>query len=320
MKVYRNASVYFMLQGIAVLLWWILLLAEPRSRKYFLLEPTSDLSLMSFWLPDLVILCVGSIATSILCLRIKEYAKYAAWLLSGAIGYASLYCFVYAMKTDVGWLGVALMFPATIWTGVFAVGISVGKGMFREARDSSVNWVLAKTLSQIVIVWSLILIVFPYLITIIEDKIGIVRLQFPFQRIIAVVLFITISSIGVWAAIAMSRIGRGTPLPLDHARALVVVGPYSYVRNPMAVSGIGQGLAVALFLGSPLVLIYALTGSLIWQLVFRPLEEDELAARFGDPYTDYCDAIKCWRPALKAYQSDGTAASSNSVDSPSGSM
>ena len=60
-----------------------------------------------------------------------------------------------------------------------------------------------------------------------------------------VVLFVVFSSIGVWSAVVMSRIGKGTPLPLDHASDLVVVGPYKYVRNPMAVSGIGQGLAVA---------------------------------------------------------------------------
>lgn len=133
-------------------------------------------------------------------------------------------------------------------------------------------------------------------------------------------LFLAISSIGVWAAITMSRIGKGTPLPLDHATNLVVRGPYAYVRNPMAVSGVGQGLAVALFLGSPLVALYALMGSLIWQLMFRPLEEDDLHARFGDPYGEYCTAIKCWVPNTRPYQIEGTADSSNSVDLPSGRM
>ena len=74
--------------------------------------------------------------------------------------------------------------------------------------------------------------------------------------------------------------------------------------NPMAVSGVGQGLAVALFLGSPLVALYALMGSLIWQLIFRPLEEDNLAERFGEPYEEYKEAVKCWIPRFSAY--DGT--------------
>jgi protein-S-isoprenylcysteine O-methyltransferase Ste14 len=62
----------------------------------------------------------------------------------------------------------------------------------------------------------------------------------------------------------------------------------------MAISGVGQGLAVGLFLGSPLVLIYALMGGLIWQLIFRPLEEDNLQARFGSDYEDYRREVKCW--------------------------
>jgi protein-S-isoprenylcysteine O-methyltransferase Ste14 len=118
----------------------------------------------------------------------------------------------------------------------------------------------------------------------------------------------------------MSTIGRGTPLPLDHAHELVVVGPYRYVRNPMAVSGVGQGLMVALFLGSPLVAVYALMGSGIWQHIFRPLEEDDLAARFGADYENYRREVKCWIPRLTPYQIDGTADSSNSIGSPSGSM
>ena len=113
-------------------------------------------------------------------------------------------------------------------------------------------------------------------------------------------------SLGVTAAIFMARIGGGTPLPLDHAKKLVVVGPYKYVRNPMAVSGIGQGLAVALFLGSPLVAAYALMGSLIWQLIFRPLEEDDLSQRFSTDFETYRSQIRCWLPRSAPYISPET--------------
>jgi protein-S-isoprenylcysteine O-methyltransferase Ste14 len=118
----------------------------------------------------------------------------------------------------------------------------------------------------------------------------------------------------------MSRVGRGTPLPLDAASKLVVVGTYRFVRNPMAISGVGQGLAVALFLGSPLVLIYALMGAFIWQFIFRPLEEADLQQRFGADYENYRRAIRCWIPARKPYQTDEIAFSSNSSEPPSGKM
>jgi protein-S-isoprenylcysteine O-methyltransferase Ste14 len=86
----------------------------------------------------------------------------------------------------------------------------------------------------------------------------------------------------------------------------------------MAISGVGQGLAVGLFLGSPLVLIYALIGAFIWQLIFRPLEEDDLLEHFGTDYESYRQNVRCWIPRLTPYQIDGTALSSNSIEFPSG--
>ena len=301
MKVRHSAAIYFVVQGLAVIVWWVVLYFFPSTRQYFSLERLSERSLMAFWLADLSFLGIGSLITGWLCYRDNEYSRIVSWFVTGAVSYASAYCFAFTLMTDVGWLGVTLMFPAMIWSGVFAVGLSFEKTMFREAAETSTSWILLKTLTQIVVVWSVILVVFPYLITIVENKLGIVRLQFPFQRPIAAVVFVAISSLGVWGSIVMSRIGKGTPLPLDHAKHLVIVGPYAFVRNPMAVSGVGQGLAVALFLGSPLVALYALMGSLVWQLIFRPLEEDDLAQRFGEPYMEYKRRVKCWIPRFPGF-------------------
>lgn len=304
MKVYRSAAIYYAIQGVAVIAWWTVLFAVPGSRKYFLLERSSEFSLLAFWLADLSFLGIGSLVAAWLCLRHNDYSRIAAWFVTGAISYAAVYCFAFAMITDHGWLGVVLMFPAMIWSGVFAVGMSFEKTMFRKAAETSTGWIIFKTFAQIVVVWSIILVVFPYLITIVEDKLGIARLKFPFQKPVSVVLFVAISSIGVYSSYIMSRIGKGTPLPLDHAKNLVILGPYAWVRNPMAVSGVGQGLAVALFLGSPLVALYALMGSFIWQLIFRPLEEENLTERFGGPYENYKTAVKCWIPRSSAFQDE----------------
>lgn len=300
-KVYRSAAIYYAIQGLAVLAWWAVLFAVPSSRKYFLLERSSEFSLIAFWLADLAFLGIGSLTAAWLCLRRNQYSQIASWFVTGAVSYAAVYCLAFAMITDHGWLGVTLMLPAMIWSGVFAVGMTFEKTMFRRAAATSTNWILVKTFTQIVVVWSIILGVFPYLITIVEDRLGIGRLHFSFQWPVAIVVFLSFSSIGVYSAYIMSRIGKGTPLPLDHASDLVIAGPYAYVRNPMALSGIGQGLAVALFLGAPLVALYALMGSAIWQLIFRPLEEDDMAKRFGEPYTEYKNAVKCWVPKASSY-------------------
>ena len=307
MKVYRSAAIYYAVQGVAVIAWWIVLFAVPSSRKYFILEQKIEFSLLAFWLADLSFLGLGSLAAAWLCFRNYDYSQIASWFVTGAVSYAAIYCLAFAMITDYGWLGVTLMLPAMIWSGVFAVGMTFEKTMFRKAADTSTNWIVFKTFTQIAVVWSIILAVVPYLITILEDKLGIARLTFPFQKPVSAVLFIVLSSLGVYGAYVMSRIGKGTPLPLDHAKNLVIVGPYAWVRNPMAVSGVGQGLAVALFLGSPLVALYAVMGSLIWQLIFRPLEEENLAERFGGPYAEYCKTVKCWVPSTRPFRSEPPA-------------
>lgn len=302
MKVYRSAAIYYAVQGLAVIAWWILLFSVPSSRRYFLLEQNSEFSLLAFWLADLSFLGLGSLAAAWLCFRHHEYSQIASWFVTGAISYAAVYCLAFAMITDYGWLGVTLMLPAMIWSGVFAVGMSFEKTMFRKAADTSTNWIVFKTFTQIAVVWSIILVVFPYFIMIVEDKLGITRLSFPFQKPLSAILFVALSSLGIYSSYVMSRIGKGTPLPLDHAKDLVILGPYAWVRNPMALSGIGQGLAVALFLGSPLVALYALMGSLIWQLIFRPLEEENLAERFGEPYAEYRKTVKCWIPRARPFR------------------
>lgn len=321
MKIRRTAAVFFAVQSLAVAAWWLALYYVPASRAYFRMGDDSDAVLLAFWLPDLLLLAVGSLVAGALCFLESESASPAAWFVCGAASYAALYCLSFALLADSGWLGATLMLPSMLWNGCFAVGLSSFKNqMFRTAKKASSGWILTKTFAQIVVVWSLVLIVFPSLIVRLEDKLNVARFDFPFQKIVAAVLFAAISLLGLTSAYTMSRVGRGTPLPLDAASKLVVVGTYRFVRNPMAISGVGQGLAVALFLGSPLVFGYAIMGAFIWQLIFRPLEEEDLRARFGADYESYRRAVRCWLPARKPYQTDATAASSNSIEAPFGKM
>jgi protein-S-isoprenylcysteine O-methyltransferase Ste14 len=301
-KIRLFAAVYFAVQGVAVLAWWILLFAVPASRKYFQMG-ASDTILLAFWLPDLFFLAVGSLAVSAFVWFESKYLIVAVWFVVGAISYATFYCLAFAMMTDTGWLGVVLMFAACVWSGNFAIGLSPAfhEKMFRNSKEARTSWILLKTFAQIIVVWSLILFVFPALIVRVEAKLGIAQFTFPFQKIISACLFVLISPVGVSGAITMARIGRGTPLPLDSATKLVVRGIYAFVRNPMAISGIGQGLAVGLFLGSPLVLLYALMGGAIWQTIFRPLEEEDLLSRFGADYETYRAKVRCWIPHFRKF-------------------
>src|SRR6266568_2704061 len=94
--------------------------------------------------------------------------------------------------------------------------------------------------------------------------------------------------------------GKGTPLPIDPPKKLVVEGPYGLVRNPMywSVTSVMLGeaavfhsvglaeLAVAFFAGVNLfVLLY---------------EEPALRRKFGAEYEEYCRRVPRWLPRIKS--------------------
>jgi protein-S-isoprenylcysteine O-methyltransferase Ste14 len=154
-------------------------------------------------------------------------------------------------------------------------------------------------------VWGLALAVGPALLAAAERRVGVPGFDFPGRWGVALGVFVACSALNVASGAVLAVCGRGTPLPVACPRALVVAGPYRYVRNPMAVAGIGQGVAVALGLGSWLVLLYALAGAVIWHVAVRPAEERDLAARFGRAYTAYRRAVPLWRARRRPYDGPG---------------
>lgn len=94
--------------------------------------------------------------------------------------------------------------------------------------------------------------------------------------------------------------GKGTPLPLDPPKKLVVVGPYRVVRNPMY-WGVGSVIlgeaaifhSVAL---AELTVVFAI-GVILFVLLF---EEPALRRKFGEEYEEYCGRVPRWLPRLNA--------------------
>src|SRR2546430_1662179 len=76
--------------------------------------------------------------------------------------------------------------------------------------------------------------------------------------------------------------GRGTAFPTDPPRALVVLGAYRYVRNPMYLGNLGIALAEGLLLRSPGALVYAVLLSAATHLYVTRVEEPALEARYGE--------------------------------------
>lgn len=180
----------------------------------------------------------------------------------------------------------------------------LGYNRGREARPAPLGWVVLKTLCQTIVFWSVFLFALPAGVVALESSVGSGGWQFggPACAWCGGSLFALGGSLGLASGLVMAVRGRGTPLPADCARELVVVGPYRYIRNPMAVAGLTQGVAVGVFLGSPAVIAYAVLGGPVWHLFVRPWEEADLERRFGEPYRRYRAAVRCWLPRLPGYR------------------
>jgi protein-S-isoprenylcysteine O-methyltransferase Ste14 len=169
----------------------------------------------------------------------------------------------------------------------------------RIAAPARPAWNLAKTLVQTALFWMFFLYVLPMVLHRIEPNALV--FEHAIFRIAAIVLFLLASTLGLWTGAVMAIRGAGTPLPVDAPREMVVTGPYSYVRNPMAISGLAQGAAVGVLLGSGGTLLYVSTGALLWNRFVRRWEEADLQMRFGEPYVRYCEHVKCWIPRWRPY-------------------
>jgi protein-S-isoprenylcysteine O-methyltransferase Ste14 len=291
----RHGRVYFAVQAVMGLVWWIGVFTVPLVR---------ELTLGSI---DPVMMAALDIPLFVMASALAAFGlRWAVWIAVpwtvlvtvGMVGFATL-------TGEAGW-GAVLMIAAA--AGSVAAGLLVvlgrlpaewiirGPFAFRLAPTGPASTHVRRTGLQLVLFWGLFLVVLPLVIAFLERRWQVdivVPLAVP---ITGVVILVAASALGLWSAIAMSTLGKGTPLPSATARELVIAGPYRLVRNPMAVAGIAQGAAVGLILGSWLVVVYAIAGSFVWNELVRPIEEADLKQRFGVEYEVYRDRVACWIP------------------------
>ena len=99
-------------------------------------------------------------------------------------------------------------------------------------------------------------------------------------------------------------VGRGTLVPFDAPRQLVVQGLYRYVRNPMYVGVLLILLGEAALFESRVILEYTAGWFVVVNLVVLLYEEPMLRSQFGESYKQYCRAVRRWIPG-KPYNPAG---------------
>lgn len=179
---------------------------------------------------------------------------------------------------------------------------------FRVASATTTAQHVAATTFQIAAFWSTFLWILPAAVQRVGTMVGEPSFALPWLAWFGPLLFALASALGLVSAFWMSTRGHGTPLPMASAREFVADGPYRWLRNPMALAGIAQGFAVGLWRDSPLVVLYATAGGLLWHLAARPPEERDLLARFGERYAAYRREVPLWLPRFGSRRGDGAIA------------
>lgn len=121
----------------------------------------------------------------------------------------------------------------------------------------------------------------------------------------------TLAGVGLalWCALTFAVLGRGTPLPFDPPRRLVRVGPYRWVRNPMAIGAGSSLVGVALLYESLPFFIFASLFMPAIHVMVELYEEPTLRRMFGAEYEAYCANVNRWLPhrPVSTPSGDGSA-------------
>lgn len=298
-----HGRMYFALQSLAGAAWWLGTIMLPALRESTL----GGLSPLLVAIVDIPLFVIGS-ALAALNLR------WAVWLATAWTTLVALCMVIYATVTTEAGLGAVLMVAAavgSILAGTLMIlgripseRLVTGPFAFRSSHTRVRSQLLIRTTIQIMVFWGVFLIVIPGIINSFEERWNL-TVKFPILVIVAGFALLAFGTVlGVWSARAIANFGSGTPLPAAMAHHFVKRGPYAFVRNPMAIAGIVQGVAIGLFIGSWMVIAYAIAGSLLWNWLIRPHEEADLHERFGAEYDDYAAQVSCWIPTFSQADED----------------
>lgn len=253
---------------------------------------------MAFGLSDWVILVLGSVLVAWAVATGRPFASLSLWALAAAAWYPTLYCLGVSCLTNEAWVATAMM---TAMSGSSLAMATIqgtplqAPATYRATRLDS-NAAMAWTMVQILIFWGTFLLILPYGIQEVEQKLAWPSFNFNGQTSTGITVLVLASGLGLASGLTMASQGQGTPLPTASAVELVSSGPYRWIRNPMALAGIVQGIGVGLLMGSYGVIVYALAGAVLWHVLVRPSEEHDLQLRFGSAYKDYRRRVGLWLP------------------------
>ena len=88
--------------------------------------------------------------------------------------------------------------------------------------------------------------------------------------------------------------GKGTPVPIDPPKKLVVSGLYRLVRNPMYIGILVLLFGAAVLFKSFILIGYTACIFCLFHIFIIGFEEPSLRTKFGKEYEEYCNLVPRW--------------------------
>ena len=113
---------------------------------------------------------------------------------------------------------------------------------------------------------------------------------------IGTLLLVPGSVLCAWCVLRFRR-AKGTPVPFNPPKELVVAGPYVWMRNPMVTGVFTSLFGIGFILHSvSIVLIWTPLYVLAHVVELKTVEEPELERRFGASYAEYRRTVPMFIP------------------------
>jgi hypothetical protein len=123
----RLGITFLAIQGLGGLAWWLVLLALPGSRSYFLVAGAPEVTLLAFAVADLVLYVGGSLAAAYGLFRHRPWGWPVLCVHAGAAAYASLYVLTVAAWSGSVAVGAAFMAPSLVVPSYLAWRLRPGR-------------------------------------------------------------------------------------------------------------------------------------------------------------------------------------------------
>lgn len=140
----------------------------------------------------------------------------------------------------------------------------------------------------------LILFIFPLIFIQLNTIYSLTVYSFLLLKILGICLVLFGISIWVYCVGLFHFIGKGTPVPVNPPKKLVIKGVYKYTRNPMYISALIILFGYFLFFGHLSLLLYLFLIAIFFNLFVLFYEEPILKKRFGKKYIEYCKNAPRW--------------------------